>query len=363
MMYAGCDAHKRYSVFALANEKGPVGRPVRVEHDRALYRSFLDELPSGTSIAVETIGSWYWMIDEMEAAGHNPILTHARKAKLMMGQVNKTDKLDAAGLAQLLRNGTLPGVWIPPGELRDQRELPRMRMALVRMRTTLKNRIQATLAKYAIEIDEASDVFGKRGREILAQRLAELPPQTRLSVEMELTLLDQLEDQIRKSEEQIRAVVAETPAIKLLMTLPGVGPVLGIVIALEIGDVERFGGSDRLASYAGTVPRIASSGGKTRYGRTRSDVNQYLKWAFYEAANGVSARQRSWSDRHVVRLYLRIRERKGHGKAVGAVARHLAEAAFWVLKKNEPYRDPQSSSTSSTREETRFPHEDRKLDR
>jgi len=200
MIYAGCDAHKRYSVFAFANDKGPVGRPVRVEHDRALFRRFLEDLPAGTSIAVETIGSWYWMIDAMEAAGHNPILTYARKAKLMMGQVNKTDKLDAAGLAQLLRKGTLPGVWIPPGELRDQRELPRMRMALVRMRTTLKNRIQATLAKYAIEIDEASDVFGKRGREVLGQRLAELPPQTRLSVEMELALLDQVEDQIRKSE-------------------------------------------------------------------------------------------------------------------------------------------------------------------
>jgi len=157
--------------------------------------------------------------------------------------------------------------------------------------------------------------------------------------------------------------VSETPAIKLLMTLPGVGSILGIVIALEIGDVERFGGAERLASYAGTVPRVAASGGKIRYGKTRSDVNQYLKWAFFEAANAISARQRSWPDRHVVRLYLRIRERKGHGKAVGAVARHLAEAAYWVLKKNEPYRDPQSSSTSSTREETRFPHEEENSER
>jgi transposase len=153
MIYAGCDAHKHYSVFAFHGEKGPLGRPVRVEHDRESFRRFLRGLPEKTPIAVETIGFWYWLIDAMEEAGHNPILTNAGKAKARMGQTNKTDKLDAGGLAMLLKNGTLPGVWIPPKELRDQRELPRMRMALVRMRTTLKNRILATLANYSIEIE------------------------------------------------------------------------------------------------------------------------------------------------------------------------------------------------------------------
>jgi len=356
MIYAGCDAHKHYSVFALANDKGPIGRPVRVEHNRAIFRRFLEDLPERTTIAVETIGSWYWLIDAMKEAGHNPVLTDARKAKARMGQTNKTDKLDATGLTVLLRNGTLPGVWIPPQELRDQRELPRMRMSLVRMRTTLKNRILATLAKYAITIDEASDVFGKKGREELLKRIPELPPHTRFSVGTELKLLDQIEEEVDAVEGEIRTVVAETPAIRLLMSLPGVGMILGVVIALEVGDVERFASAERLASYAGTVPRVAASGGKIRYGKTRSDVNQYLKWAFHEAANVVASHQGRWSDRHVARLYGRLRERKGHGKAVVAVARHLAEATYWMLKKSVPYRDPQISSTSSTREETRGSH-------
>jgi transposase len=359
MIYAGCDAHKHYSVFAFSDDKGPLGRPVRVEHQRALFRRFLEELPERMSIAVETIGSWYWLIDAMEAAGHNPILTDARKAKARMGQTNKTDKLDAAGLAVLLRNGTLPAVWIPPKELRDQRELPRMRMTLVQMRTKVKNRIQATLAKYALTIDGVSDVFGVKGRVELMERVAELPPHTRFSVEAELKILDQLEGQIEEVEGAIRAVVAETPAIRLLMTLPGVGMILGVVMAMEIGEVERFATAEKLASYAGTVPRVTASGGKIRHGKTRSDVNQYLKWALFEAANVISSHRRRWPDRHVVRLYLRIRERKGHGKAVGAVARHLAEAAYWILRKNETYREPQGSSTSSTREETRpFPREE-----
>lgn len=358
MIYVGCDAHKKYSIFAVMDNEGPVGVPVRVDHDRVLFRSYLGCLPAGTSVAIETIGSWYWMVDEIEQAGHNPILTHARKAKLMMGQINKTDKLDAKGLALLLRNGTLPEVWIPPGELRDQRELPRLRMALVGIRTRLKNRIQSSLAKYAIRIDEPSDLFGKAGREALAGRLGELPPQTRLSVESELVLLDHVEEQIELAEKQIKEVIAETPAMKLLMTMPGVGAILGVVIAMEIGDVERFGGAEKLASYAGTVPRVSSSGGKTHYGKSRPDVNRNLKWAFMEAANVISSHPRWWAGRHVGRLYQRIRERKGHGKAVGAVARHLSEAAYWILKKKEAYREPQSHiPDSSTREETRSLHE------
>jgi hypothetical protein len=87
-------------------------------------------LPVGSSIAVETVGNWYWIVDEMQQAGHQPRLAHARKAKLMMGQLDKTDKLDARGLATLLRNGTLPEVWIPSRETRDQRELLRLRMTL-----------------------------------------------------------------------------------------------------------------------------------------------------------------------------------------------------------------------------------------
>lgn len=349
MLYVGCDAHKKYSIFAVIDEEGPVGVPVRVDHDRAVFRRYLRGLPAGSAVAVETVGSWYWLVDEVERAGHNPVLAHAGKAKLMMGQVNKTDKLDAKGLALLLRNGTLPEVWIPPGELRDQRELPRLRMALVGMRTKLKNRIQSSLAKYAIQIDEPSDLFGKAGREALAGRLGELPPHTRLAVEAELALLDQVEGQIEATEKRVQEVIAETPAIKLLMTLPGVGPILGVVMALEIGDVGRFAGAEKLASYAGTVPRVSSSGGKTHYGPSRPDVNRYLKWAFMEAANVISSHPRWWADRHVGRLYQRIRERKGHGKAVGAVARHLSEAAYWVLKKNEAYREPHSPD-SSTRE-------------
>ena len=128
-------------------------------------------------MAVETTGNWYWILDEIESAGCVPRLVHARKAKLMRGVINKTDKLDARGLNRLQRAGTLPAVWIPSRDLRDWRDLPRTRMVLVRQRTRLKNRMHAALAKYAVHLPDVTDLFGRQGTRWLQQHLdSQLPP-------------------------------------------------------------------------------------------------------------------------------------------------------------------------------------------
>src|SRR3989454_9215270 len=93
---------------------GRLVREQRLPHERGALQQFLARCEPGSPVAVETIGNWYWIVDEIEAAGCVPKLVHARKAKLMMGEINKTDKLDVRGLNQLQRNGTLPTVWIPP---------------------------------------------------------------------------------------------------------------------------------------------------------------------------------------------------------------------------------------------------------
>jgi transposase len=346
--YIASDAHKKYSVFVTVNETGKSGSPERVPHDKQLYRRYLSTLPAGSPIALESVGNWYWMVDAMEQAGHMPILVNPRKAKLLMGKYNKTDKLDARGLAMLNLNGSLPAVWIPPGELRDQRELSRMRMAIVQVRTKFKNRIQATLAKYAIVIDEVSDVFGVKGRILLEAAIQELPPETRQSAKEQLKLLDQVSSQIEEIEKHIREVVKLTPLMQIVKSLPGVGDILAIVIALEIGDVERFNSAEDLASYSGTVPRVSSSGGKTYYGPVRPDVNHYLKWAYIEAANCIALQQKRLEGRHVVDLLKRIQKKKGYPKAAVAVGRHLAEATFYMLKRNQAYQEPNLKQTVSS---------------
>jgi len=241
----------------------------------------------------------------------------------MMGNVNKTDKLDAKGLAKLLHLDSLPTVWLPSGEIRDERELHRTRMALSKLRTALKNRIHATLAKYGITTTEHSDIFAGAGRAWLKTTLSRLPPETRRCVTQEIEALDGLQLQIAQLEERIRERIAVTPSIQLLKSLPGVGDILGIVIDREIGSIDRFYTSGRFTSYAGLVPTVHASGGKTRFGHMRKPSNQYLKWAFIEAANVVVRHRHhpAWKTKYVCQVYDQVCQRKGHSIAVGAAVR------------------------------------------
>ena len=349
MQYIAFDSHKKYTFASVAQPDGGILKEGRIEHKRGAIKQFLSMHQPQSPVAVETIGNWYWIVNEIEQAGMRPQLVHARRAKLMMGMVNKTDKLDARGMNRLQRNGTLPVVWIPPEELRDKRELPRTRMVFSHQPTEVKNRIHANLAKYALQVDEVTDMFRGKGRSLLEARLSELPQHCQATTKQWLEELDFVEQQIETLDAKIEKVFEETPNRALLRSLPGVGPVLSLVILLEVGDVNRFPTPAHLASYAGTTPRVHSSGGKTRHGQIRSDVNRYLTYAFLEAANQVAVRRESHPDRHVSQLYTRVRQKKGHQKAVGAVARHLAEAAHVILSKQRVYQDPVSSRKGSAR--------------
>jgi transposase len=292
--FIGCDAHKKFSVFVA----------VRVAHDRQLYREFLARLPAHSAIAVEASGSYSWLVDEMERSGHRPKLCNPLEAKRRMGLTKKTDTLDARGLAILLRNGTLPEVWIPPSELRDQRELLRLRIFLVRLRTRVKNRIHGTLSRHNVQVPGA-DLFGVAARMDLGTRLPELPLHSREAVEQELATLDFLETQIESAEQRLEAIMKVSVEADLLKTLPCVGKILSMVVMLEIGRVDRFPTAAHLASYAGLVPRVHSSGGHTRMGQVCGNVNRNLKWAFVEIGNLIVINQRRLAGTHVVRLYQR----------------------------------------------------------
>src|SRR5258706_2465901 len=337
--FIGCDAHKKFSVFVAVNEKGQAGEALRVVHDRQFFREFLAELPAHSSIALEASGTYSWLVDEMERSGHHPKLCNPLEAKRCMGLTNKTDKLDAKGLAILLRNGTLPEVWIPPSELRDQRELLRLRIFLVRLRTRVKNRIHGTLARYNIQVPGA-DLFGVGPRLELGTRLPELPEHSREAGEQELATLDFLETQVKSAERRLEAIMQVSVEADLLKTLPCVGKILSMVLMLEIGRVDRFPTAEHLASYAGLVPRVHSSGGHTRMGQVCGNVNRNLKWAFVEAGNLIVINQRRLAGSHVVRLYQSLQRAKNHQKAVVAVARHLTVTAWCVVTKQEGYRQP-----------------------
>ena len=179
--YIGCDAHRRYSVFVSVDEQGKASPPSRVEHDREEFRKFLKTLPEQSPVAVEASGGWYWLMSEIEQAGLEPHLVHATEAKRRMRGRNKTDALDAKGLAYLLYDKRLPEVWIPPANLLDVRGLMRARLAIRSYQTSLKNRILAAINRYGLRGNDGSskDWFCGAGRVQLNTWLMGLPEYTR----------------------------------------------------------------------------------------------------------------------------------------------------------------------------------------
>lgn len=354
--YIAFDSHKHYTLAGVESKDGRTVRETKIAHERGAIREFLAGIEPGTPVAVEAMGSWYWIVDEIEEAGCLPRLVHPRKARLMMGMINKSDKLDVRGMNRLQRNGTLPAVWIPPKELRDVRDLLRTRLVFVRQRTGLKNRFHATLAKYALKVD-ASDIFAPGCRAELERQMEFLPEQTYFCAREELDWIDHFGEEIAWFVGRIGQVFETTAEVELLDTLPGVGFILAVTIWLEVGSVGRFPSHEKLAAYSGTVPRLHQSGGRRRDGRTRPDVNRFLKWAYVEAANASVIHRKKRPHRHVSRLYERIRARRGHPKAAVAVARHLAEATWWMLTRKERYREPSRKPVSSTQARARLLHE------
>jgi transposase len=117
-------------------------------------------------VTIEAVRNWYWLYELLEELGVAVKLVHPRKVRLIAESKNKSDKVDALVLAQLERTDYLPQAYIPPRPVRDMRELLRYRLVLVRLRTSLKNRIHALLDKLGIQ-QSFTDLFGKAGRKFL----------------------------------------------------------------------------------------------------------------------------------------------------------------------------------------------------
>jgi transposase len=273
------------------DEQGHTTAPLRVEHARKDLRYFLRQVPAGTDVAVEATGSWYWRVDEIEAAGLVPHLAQPFAAKRMIGKGGKkTDSVDARCLATLLRNGTLPETWIPDSANRDLRNLIRTRLAMREYQSGIKNRIVAAINCYGLrDPEEDCDLFRGKGRVKLAVYKSSLPKHTRAAVIQQWGLVDELEKQIQNLELQLKSELKPITAAQRLKSLPGVGTVWGATLYLEIGEVTRFASPARLASYSGLVPVVHASGGRTFYGPTSNRSNSYLRWAFVEAANLAAA--------------------------------------------------------------------------
>jgi len=317
----------------------------RIEHaDRDAMRAVLAEWPAGTPVVLEASFGWDWTSEFLAAVGLDPQLarsTTIAQWRKTAGRA-KSNRLDADLLSEApfeKRDGWR--VWLPPIEVREQRELLRHRIALLQVQTMLKNRIHARLHRAGV-LHTFSDLFGVAGRRFL-QLLAvgedpRLRPAARNTLLCELQLLDQVRHHVAKATREFRQQVEASAAAELLRTLPGVSWILAYTLLAEIGDIRRFRSGRHLASYALLAPVADDSGdddGSNPKGRRVGWIGRTtLKWAFIEAAH-IAVR----CDEHFREIFNRRTDngRYDRGRGYITVARHLAMAAASMWRHGQAY--------------------------
>lgn len=334
MIHLGIDHHKKYSHVVAMKDSGEILWEGKLDSDRDAFEALKDSLPKGEPVhsVLEAGRNWGILYDALEDLALNPKLANPLKMRLIAETFTKTDKIDATTHALILKAGLTPLVHVPCKEARDQKNLLRQRIWLVKLQTMLKNRVHNIIDRNHQKPPERTDLFGKHGRAwINALELRE--PDGKL-LKADLELLDTLRAHIRQTEQWIDETLKANAYMPVLMSLPGVGKLLAAIIALEIDTVDRFASPAKLCAYSGLANSTYSSGGKTSHGGLIPACNHHLRYAFIEAA-WTAIRVSPYFDA----FFKRLKYRKGSQDAAGAVGRKLCEIAYYCLKQRRDYRE------------------------
>lgn len=367
---AGLDVHKAVVVCTVLQEdrKGKLRKETR---EYATFTAKLTELARGLAslgveLAVMESTGVYWksLYEALEAEGLRVYVVNAGHIKRVPGR--KTDVSDSEWLAELGRCGLLRPSFIPPRDLRELRLLTRYRQKVSGMMASEKNRLHKLLDDAGLRLGcVVSDIDGVSARQIIAaliegearpEQLARLA-RGRLRDKQEALcravvgqlsdrhrfLLRTLQNHLQGLEAEIGEIDAQVVAAmepyqepwQILQTLPGFDALGAARLIAEIGiDRERFGSKERLSSWAGLCPGNNESAGKRKSGRAYRG-NRYVKRLLCEAANSACRTNSQFKG-----MYQGIVIRRGHKRAIMAIAHKLLEVSYVLLKKRQPYVDP-----------------------
>lgn len=347
--FIGLDVHKNIVyVTILSITHGTVEQYQLSSSERDL-NEFFGTLNPGDEVALEATRGSNFFVDQI--ACRVARVAVANPTKMRTNRNAKNDRNDSLALALQLANGTLPTVWVPDRETRQDRELIRHRMNTVQEQTRLKNRIRASLAEHGLNW-RGSDIQSAGAQLFLTKLRFRLPEVTRVVVADQLERLEFLETRLQQIEQVIEVRAARWPQLSLLMTIRGINVLTAFTILATIGRIDRFPSAASLSNYAGLVPREYSSGGKSRFGGITKAGSKILRWALTEATQSLCRVDGPYRN-----LCKRLeRKKKGKGISATACARKLLEAIWCLLTRNETFRlsEPKLVEEKARRKEQRL---------
>jgi transposase len=329
-LIAGIDLHSNNVMIGVINQDGQRLAHRKLDCDLNEVVEFLKPLkPQLQSMAVESTFNWYWLVDGLRAKGYPIDLANPAKIEPYSGLKHVDDKDDAFHLAELQRLKILPKAHVYDPHLRPVRDLLRRRTSLVHQRTSLLVSFKSLYARTTGQRLDLSDAKKMDPKE--AAQLYEHPA-NQLIAQVQGEHIGALDQSIRRLEKAVLASAREIPLYQKLLTLPGIGRILGMTITMETGDVRRFPSDGDFASYCRLVEAQRLSNGKCKGDNNQKCGNQYLSWAFVEGSN--FARRH---DEHCRRWYDRKAAKTSRIIATKALGCKLAKAAWHVMTAQTDY--------------------------
>jgi transposase len=321
-------------------ETGEVLETARISNDPEYLRRVMERAGEHPEVVLEACYDWYWAADTLAELGASVHLAHPLGVKAFEYRRVKNDERDAKDLADLLRMGRLPEAWIAPPPVRELRELVRHRAKLVGVRSQCKAEIHAVLAKCGVQVS-MSDLFGVAGMELLDQ--AVLPAPYRARIDSLRRVMDAVEFEIEVFAGLARVRLVADPGYTALRTIPGIGQILAAVFLAEIGDVHRFAGPDKLASWCGMTPKHRESDTHVHRGRITKQGSRLVRWAAVESVQILPKTTAVGAMRD------RVAARRGRNIAVVAAARKQLGYVYYALRDHhvralQPGHHPQTSA-------------------
>jgi transposase len=327
MNSVGIDLHRNRSHIAVIDEHGELMLSRRIVNGREAFVELLGGLEGESQIAVEATYGWEWLAELLQDSGYDLHLAHPLRTRAIAAARVKTDAVDAKTLALLLRADLLPEAYVAPRDLRDLRELLRHRIALTAMRSALKNRVHAILAKHGIT-REHSDLFGKGGRQFLAALELREAPRARL--DSLIALICDFDREIEATSKEIDQRAKADDRVDVLCQIRGIGPYTAMLIIAEVGEISRFPDARHLCAWAGLTPTVRSSDGRARLGHISRQGSPALRWALVEAAQKCTTGGGPLREQ-----FERIAKRRGRKIAKVAVARQILTLSYYGLRDGE----------------------------
>jgi transposase len=329
-VYAGIDLHSSNNYIGIIDEQDQrlyqKRLPNRLKHILEALEPFKESLQG---VVVESTYNWYWLVDGLQEQGYKVHLANPSAIKQYEGLKHTDDKWDSFWLAHLKRLNILKEGYIYPKEERPVRDALRRRLLFVRHRTSHILSFQSAITRNLSYKMSSREI--KRLDQSDADQLFD-EPFLILAARNSISAIRFLGERIKEIEKAVKSHIKFKPEFKYLLTMPGIGDILGLTIMLEVGDISRFPKVSNYSSYCRCVKSVRLSNKKKKGEGNRKNGNKYLAWAYVEASNFAI---RSYPE--FQSFYNRKKAKTNGIVAIKALSNKLARSSYYVMRDQVPY--------------------------